>query len=222
MQRLGWKLDLIARVNARVHAPAVSAPGPASWSGISATHSQYRHVQVKGRFLHGEQTFVLTTTHKGRGFWVMAPLQTQRGFIVLVNRGFVPANHLGTPEAQVPAPQQPVRVTGLLRITESGGAFLRPNKPAHNRWYSRDVAAIAKHDGLASDSVAPYFIDADATPGSSGPPTGGLTKIHFRNAHLQYAITWYVLALLVVICAVIVTRYERRKRRHAADPEQRG
>ena len=91
-------------------------------------------------------------------------------------------------------------MTGLLRITEPHGGFLHDNDPAHDRWYSRDVEAIAQARGLSR--VAPYFIDADAAPagpddrGSSPGPIGGLTVIAFRNDHLLYAITWFSLALL--------------------------
>ena len=51
---------------------------------------------------------------------------------------------------------------------------------------------------LAPDWIAPYFIDADATPNPGGLPVGGMTRVSFRNAHLAYALTWYGLALLLV------------------------
>jgi surfeit locus 1 family protein len=90
------------------------------------------------------------------------------------------------------------RIVGLLRISEPRGSFARNNDPADNRWYSRDVAAIAATRGLAN--VAPYFVDAAAgqnPAGSPDRPTGGLTVISFPNSHLVYAITWYALALMV-------------------------
>ena len=89
-------------------------------------------------------------------------------------------------------------------MTEPKGAFLRSNNPAEDRWYSRDVAAIAKARGLSS--VAPYFIDADASPNPGGLPVGGLTVISFPNTHLIYAITWFALAGLVAIGMVYATR----------------
>ena len=94
------------------------------------------------------------------------------------------------PEGQVAGERA---VSGLLRLTEPGGGFLRSNDPAARRWYSRDVAAIAAAARLAPP-VAPYFIDADATPNPGGLPLGGLTVVRFRNAHLSYALTWFALA----------------------------
>src|SRR3546814_7385898 len=93
---------------------------------------------------------------------LLSPLETTRGFTVFVNRGFVGQDH---PPAMLAPPAGPQRVTGLLRVTEPGGAFLRRNDPAHDHWYSRDVAAIARARGLGV--VAPYFIDADRAAASA-------------------------------------------------------
>lgn len=213
--RLEWKLDLIARADARVHAEPVPAPGPAAWPGINARQHEYLHVRVRGRFLADGQTLVRATTARGRGFWVLTPLHTQRGFIVLVNRGYLPSDASGAPSAPVPPPSQPVTVTGLVRMSEPDGWLLRPNDPQHGRWYSRDVAAIAADAGLPARKVAPYFIDADQSTTPREPPIGGMTVVHFRNEHLPYALTWLALAGLVVAGAVIVTRYEKRRRREA-------
>lgn len=95
-------------------------------------------------------------------------------------------------------------MTGLLRLSEPGGAFLRANDPAGDRWFSRDVAAIAAAKGLAN--VKLYFIDADATPNMGGLPIGGLTVVTFRNSHLVYALTWYALAIMSVGAVYLVLR----------------
>jgi surfeit locus 1 family protein len=100
-----------------------------------------------------------------------------------------------------------VRVTGLLRITEPGGGFLRSNDPAADRWYSRDVAAIAARRGLGG--TAPFFLDAEAAAGPGRYPVGGLTVVSFPDNHLVYALTWFGLALLALGGAVTVFRHGR-------------
>jgi len=205
LQRLSWKHDLIARVEARVDARPVSAPGPAAWSGITQETAEYLRVRVSGRFLPGKETFVRAVTERGGGYWVLAPLATDEGFVVLVNRGFVP------PERRdAAAGPSTATVTGLLRLTEPDGGFLRSNDPARDRWYSRDVAAIAAARGLGR--VAPYFIDADAAPNPGGWPVGGLTRVRFSDNHLVYALTWFCLAFLALV-AVWRLLHERRPRR---------
>ncbi len=101
-------------------------------------------------------------------------------------------------------------MTGLLRITEPRGGFLRTNDPAGDRWYSRDIAAIAAARGLSN--VAPYFIDADATPNPDGWPRGGLTIVKFPNSHLVYALTWFGMALMTLVGFGLLVREVRRRR----------
>ena len=218
VQRLAWKRELIARVDARVHAAPVPAPPVAQWPQVQAASHEYLRVWLEGRFLHDKEALVQATTALGAGFWVLTPLRQDDGSMVIVNRGFVP------PQAREPArrgrtaPEGPVRVEGLLRISEPAGGFLRHNDPGADRWFSRDVPAIAAARGLPAAQVAPYFIDADADTDAIGTsaaapatwPAGGLTVIRFPNSHLIYAITWYTLALMVLAGAVYAWRHERR------------
>ena len=214
LRRLSWKRHLIAETGVRVHQPPVTAPGPEQWSSIRAGHLQYLHVRTSGRFLYDDETLVHGTSRNGYGYWLMTPLRSDAGFIMLINRGYIPASMPGTAGYRaLPRPAGEVTVTGLLRLSVPHGGFLRPNDPAQNRWYSRDVDAIAASLKLPSDTVAPYFIDADAQPDRPGWPAAGQTVIHFPNHHLNYAITWYTLALGVVLAAGFVVRYEWRSRR---------
>ena len=166
LKRRVWKLDLIARVEQRVHAPPMAAPGPAQWPQVSAVTDEYRHVTVTGTFLDESQTLVQAVTDLGAGYWVLTPLRTADGSIVLVNRGFIPPDDRGRVARVTAQPRDGANatVTGLLRMTEPRGAFLRHNDAAANHWYSRDVQAIAAARGLTLTDVAPYFIDADAAP----------------------------------------------------------
>jgi surfeit locus 1 family protein len=188
VQRRAWKLDLIARTEAMLKAPPVPAPPPAQWGRVDAGDA-YRPVLASGRYRANADSYVQAATALGGGFWVLTPLDTG-GFTVLVNRGFVPPGQ----RSRTPVPTGPVAVRGLLRLTEPGGGFLRSNDPAADRWYSRDVAAIAGRRGLGR--TAPYFIDAVATPGVEWP-RGGLTVVSFHNNHLVYALTWFGLAALL-------------------------
>jgi surfeit locus 1 family protein len=233
LQRLQWKLALIERVEQRVHAAPAPAPGPDRWPRVNAEADEYRHVRVTGTFLYELTTLVQATTALGSGYWLLTPLRSADGYVVLVNRGFIPAQAddrarhdflNGTRDAdkhQSRADFGVSTVNGLLRMSEPGGAFLRHNNPTGNRWYSRDVQAIAAARGLPH--VAPYFVDADAaeepadekSEGSANAPIGGLTVISFHNNHLVYALTWYALALMVAGACLWVGREERRMRHGA-------
>ena len=199
IHRRAWKLALIEQVDARAHATPVAPPGPGV--AVTAANDAYRRVIVRGVFLNGRETFVRAATALGSGYWVVTPLRTADG-VVLINRGYV------SPEQRTvhakPAGEQ--TVTGYLRISEPGGGFLRSNDPAHDRWYSRDVAAIAQ---ARSVRAAPYFIDADRV--GDAAPVGGLTVIAFPNNHLVYMLTWFGLAGLTLVGFGIFVRQDRRR-----------
>lgn len=211
--RLQWKLALIERVESRVNAAPVAPPPPSRWAEVSKASDEYRRVRLSGHFLYEYTTPVQAVSDLGAGFWLLTPLCSTDGSIVLVNRGFIPAS--GNTAERYPARRAegnpcvnasgaPHTLTGLLRIAEPGGGFLRDNDPARNRWFSRDVAGIAAARGLApangAPALAPFFVDAargQDPAGAPDQPVGGLTVISFQNNHLVYAITWYALALMV-------------------------
>lgn len=194
VERRAWKLALIAQVERRVTAAPVAAPGPEQWRRITAERDGYRHVVATGRYRDDDTTFVQAVTGRGPGFWAITPFVTARGFVILVNRGFVARRGPVLPDSTA-------RVTGLLRLSEPGGGFLRRNDPARDRWYSRDVSAIARARGIGA--AAPYFIDADAGP-AGAEPVGGLTVVRFSNNHLVYALTWFTLAAMVAGAGAMV------------------
>lgn len=203
LHRREWKHALIARVDARIHAAPVAAPGPEAWPKIGEDDA-YRRITIAGSFARAEDTLVQAVTGLGPGWWVLTPLRDDRGFTVLVNRGYI-----SSPPAP-PPPHGRARVVGLLRPSEPGGGFLRHNDPRADRWYSRDTVAIARARGLGR--VAPYFIDADAAPDPGGTPVGGLTVVAFSDNHLQYALTWFCLALLLAGGMAYIVREEWRAR----------
>jgi surfeit locus 1 family protein len=224
IQRLFWKLDLIARVDQRVHADPVAAPGPSAWSQVRAASHEYLHVRVTGVYLYAQTVRVQAATVLGSGFWLLTPLRSEDGHFYLINRGYV-TGAMPDVQAQAAVAGQPVSVVGLLRISEPGGGFLRHNDAAAERWFSRDVEAIAAAHKLDPSRVAPYFIDAQANSGvvsgnqgqesqmlADGVPVPGLTVITFHNSHLVYAFTWYALALMMAGACFWVVRDDRRSR----------
>jgi surfeit locus 1 family protein len=208
IERRAWKLDLIARVEARIHAPPAMLPTPGSWPRLDMRDAEYRRVRLSGTFDHDRETLVQALTERGAGFWVLTPLRTPQG-IVLVNRGFVPPERRQSATRSAGQIGGGTTVIGLMRASEPTGGFLRANDPAAGRWHSRDVAAIARARRLGA--VAPFFVDADASPNPGGYPVGGLTVVRFRNAHLVYAVTWFALAILSAAGAVLLLRTPERR-----------
>ncbi len=153
-------------------------------------------------------------TGLGRGCRGLTRLQSEEGWWLLVTGAFVVGAHRSPATRAYAQVAGKVTVSGLLRVSEPGGGFLRRNEPALGRWTSRDVPAIAAARGLPAERVAPYFVDAaESVPGG---PVGGLTVVRFHNSHLVYALTWFALAGIVLYGGVQLARRERRLHRGLA------
>jgi len=203
IERLFWKRDLIARRDAAVTA----APAPVPKTLAEARGMEYRHVSDEGSFLYDKEIFLGATSDAGgQGYQVLTPLLEPGGRVVFVNRGYIPAELKDSARrsaAQIPGT---VHVQGLLRLppTARPNWFLPGNRPDLNYWFWVDLPAMAAADNL--DRVAPFYIDADATPNPGGWPKGGVTRLTLPNNHLQYAITWFSLAIALIVIYVLFHR----------------
>ncbi|MES2907129.1 MAG: SURF1 family protein, partial [Pseudomonadota bacterium] len=150
----------------------------------------------------------------GVGWWIFMPFELSDGGVVFVNRGFVPQElkHPSLRPKSLALPSNQV-IEGLIRLKELPGQFTPPSDPKTNEWYLRDPAAFAQYDSLeASQAVAPVLID-QISPNKDTLPQPSEGVVHFSNNHLQYAFTWYALALVLVVMTFLFLR----KRRKAAE-----
>ncbi|HJW41914.1 MAG TPA: SURF1 family protein [Rhizomicrobium sp.] len=213
LQRLQWKLTLIDQVNRNL----VAAPLPLDRILALGSDAQYHRVALAGRFDNAKESYVYGTDADGAPVYhVVVPFRTDDGRALLIDRGIVPRALLDPVTRPRGILAGETHVVGVWRESQGAGAFTPPPDLAHRIWYSRDVASIARADGIAL--VAPVLIEAGATPNSGGWPKGGQTVVTFRNEHLQYAITWFLMAagLLAVYIAYHVSIGRLSFRRPAA------
>lgn len=225
VQRLHWKRDLVTNARERPKQTPVPAPGPDTWPDFDFDHYNFQPVAVTGRFGADEiHVYTVLTkpngTHRGQGFWIMAPFVTSDGWTLMVNRGFVPgAKKQAQSRPGSEAPEGVVELVGLVRRAPKANSFTPDNNVESNEWYLRDPVAIGQHLGVEDAKLAPYSVDliAGMTP-SGGLPQAGETRMNFTNSHLQYAITWYGLALTLigVYVAFMWTRWRAGK---SSDPQ---
>jgi surfeit locus 1 family protein len=199
LDRKVWKEDLIARLNARLsHAPQ-DLPPRAGWPQLHQDGEEFRRVAFPAEFLDGEEALVYTAGSplrpdvKGPGYWVFAPARLAGGSIVLVNRGFVPPERKDPTERAEGTPHGVVDVVGVMRWPEARGAFTPADDPKKNIWFLRDSKSIADFKKWAT--VAPFYIDQEGPVPAGGWPKPGQLEVRLPDDHLQYAITWFGLAL---------------------------
>ncbi len=192
VERLHWKLDLIATMNTKMHA-APMAVDDAGGALAQLPQNEYARVLLQGRFDNAKETYVFATDPElGAVYHVLTPFTTDAGHIYLVDRGMVPPGKRNPSTRQEGWMTGETSVTGIWRTPDAPGWFTPPPDLAHRIWYARDVKAIAAFDHI--QLAAPVVIEADATPNPGGWPKGGQTVVDLPNNHLSYAVTWFGLA----------------------------
>jgi surfeit locus 1 family protein len=199
LQRKAWKEDLIAKIAERVGA----APVPISVTTATLPDGEdfnYLHVVVTGRFHHNKERYLYAPARAGLGWHVYTPLEWAPAHFVWINRGFVPDERKDPARRRQGQLPGEVAVTGLVRAGREKGLFTPANDIAGNLWYWPDVAAMhASAFAGTGASTLPLTVDADLRPEPPGGlPRGGVTRLDLPNRHLEYALTWYGLALTLV------------------------
>ncbi|HMI95679.1 MAG TPA: SURF1 family protein [Micropepsaceae bacterium] len=190
IERLHEKEALIATVQAGISAPPVPL---ADALARGAANAEWRHVRVTGHFLHDKEIYVFSRGPKGAvGVDIVTPLVLKDGGTVLIDRGFVPEALHESKTRQAAQVTGEVSLTGVLRLSQQPGLFTPAPNTDTRLWFVKDVPSMAKTAGVIVPSL---IIEADATPNPGGWPLGGQTRVEFANDHLQYAVTWFGLAL---------------------------
>jgi surfeit locus 1 family protein len=212
LERRAWKEGLIAERAERLALPPLRAVDLARPPEELAS----RRIQLAGRYLHDREIILQAKTRRGSGeagAHVVTPLVLADAHsIVLVDRGWVPQARVDPAtraEGQIPGP---VEVGGIVMPAGRASSWTPDNDPARGAWFYVDPPAIAAHLlqrgglGAVPARVPDLVVDADATPNPGGLPVGGQTATELPNRHLEYALTWYSLALALVAVYVLYVR----------------
>jgi surfeit locus 1 family protein len=200
MSRKAGKDALIAKIAERVSAPPIRLAGDGQVTRVETDDPEYMHVSFRGRFHHDKERYLYAPAPAGLGWHVYTPLEWAPAHFVWINRGFVPDARKDPATRSEGQLSGEVEITGLLRVRHDKGAFVPDNDVAHNLWYWPDVAAM-QASAFAGTGARTYAaaVDADLRPEPPGGlPRGGVTRLDLPNRHLEYALTWYGLALTLI------------------------
>jgi surfeit locus 1 family protein len=209
VERLHWKNGLIAAREAALAAPVASPPA----TPTAALDLEFHPITIEGTFLYDNETYKHAIGPKGElGFDVMTPLRNGTGRIVLVDRGFVPVDRRALSSRAAGNPAATTRVQGFIRSPPATkpGWFIPDNKPQAGEWFWLDLPALAATQSLP-DMMPFYYIQAGPAPNRGGWPKGSSPDPKdLPNNHLQYAITWFSLALAAAVIYVLSQRRSSR------------
>jgi surfeit locus 1 family protein len=213
LDRKTWKENLIAALQTRLtHAPG-DLPPRDQWARLNQQTEEFQRVGFPAEFLPGQQALVYSAGSafrpdvKGPGYWVFAPARLAGGSVVIVDRGFVP---LDRKDAAAKTPAGSVDIVGIVRWPETRGLFTPADDVKENTWYLRDIKAMAAAHHWAN--VAPFYVEMEQPSPPGGLPKPGRLVVNLPDNHLQYAITWFGLALgLFAVYVVFIVRRLRRQ-----------
>jgi surfeit locus 1 family protein len=216
LDRKVWKENLIAQLTERLDAAPSALPARSDWDRLTQDKDEFRRVTFPAQFIGGEEALVyaagsaLRSDIKGPGYFVLAPARLPGGSIVIVNRGFVPVERKDPATRTAGLPQDVIDVVGVMRWPEARGTFTPADEPQNNVWYLRDQKAIAQ--AKKWDTSAPFYIDQESPVPPGSLPLPAKLEVHLPDNHLQYAITWFGLALALagVYVVWLAGRFRRR------------
>lgn len=202
VQRYGWKTGLIAKLQARVQAPAVPLPD----ASAKPEDIEFLHVRVSGTFLYDHEFFLLgRSLHGNPGLHVLTPLHRADGKgYVLIDRGWIPFDRRDPSTRAEGQVKGVVSFDGIIRLAKGPGLFTPDNNPARNEWYFVDPAAMARTAGI--DRMPDYYVLSGATDTPGTYPVARQWRIDIRNDHAQYAVTWYLMAIALIVIYILYHR----------------
>lgn len=206
MQRLEWKTQLLERIKERQAAAAVELPTDLAIPG----QLEFRRVALEGRFQPSREAHLFTTNNFGvPGYHIYAPFRLKDGRVLIVNRGWVPEN-LRLPETRPESRLDgPLRLSGVVRLSREPGWFTPDNDPGANIWYYADLEAMAAYLGVKG--ALPLFVELDRGSAPGDWPRGGVSRLNIPNNHLVYAITWFSLAVILLVIFGLWLRKARNR-----------
>ncbi|AOO80921.1 SURF1 family protein [Bosea vaviloviae] len=223
LERMTEKHDFIARLEAQAAGAPAVMPAASNWATLDPAKLDLTRVAASGAFIDGPFASVRTTIASGGpgtrqlsgfGRWVFQGFRLAGGGTILINRGFVPENRLG----EIKPAAGPATVTGFLRAAEARNAFTPSDLPAQREFYTRDPAAIAASLGLSGGPS--FYLEAERQGDGLIPPAGVDPKeliARIPDNHLQYALTWFGLALtLLGVFAAFVLQARKIPQAHKA------
>ena len=179
VQRLAWKEALLADIEARISGDPVGLP-----DSPDPEADRFLPVAVSGELLPGEVHVLVSVKQVGPGYRIIAPFRVGDRTILL-DRGFVRIE-----DKNKDRQTGPMEVAGNLHWPDEIDGYTPEPDLKENIWFARDVPALA-----AELDTEPVLLIARSRtdPGVTPLPvdTAGIP-----NDHLQYAVTWFGLALV--------------------------
>jgi surfeit locus 1 family protein len=195
VHRLAWKTAILTDIGTRLAAaPVALPPDPVP------DRDRYLKVAARGAIEPGELHVYTSAPGLGVGYRVIAPLRLDDGRRILLDRGFVPIA-----DKDLTRRLGPIAVEGTLGWPQETDRFTSEPDRTKNIWYARDVPRMAEALGTLPAMLVTVSSD------DPGGPMPMPVSVNIPNDHLQYSITWFLLAVVwAMMTGYLLYRIKRR------------
>jgi surfeit locus 1 family protein len=207
--RLGEKQAQLAEIAQRTMAAPVTL-SEALARRAKDSDIEFVAVRARGVFDHGSERHKLATFEGSPGWQIITPFRSDEGIVALVDRGVVPADLKDAAKRlENPAPME---LNAVVRIHGRERGFFDPDNDADgNLWHWWDVPAMLSSIAISPDmKVAPFVLQELPGNDPNRFPRATSPEAQLRNSHLQYAVTWFALALALLVIAGLFIRKQVR------------
>ncbi len=194
VKRLKWKSQLI---NERV---ASFELDPINLEDIiNPEKNEFRKVLVKGEILNEHEMFMPALSKRGNnGFHILVPIKTKDNNYIIYDTGWIPLKKKKKEDRVNNISSNFETFEAVIRTSGRKGYFQPDNDTDTNTWFFVEPTKMSNFIGIKLQKN--FYLEA-FNNGPNGYPLGNQTRIYLRNNHLQYALTWLMIALgLVGVC----------------------
>jgi surfeit locus 1 family protein len=212
LQRLAHKQALLDEIGRRALADPVEL-SEAIKLQQTGKNIEFMKVWARGRFLHDAEKHMIAALDGNPAWEVVTPLITTYNVLILVVRGLVPDEKRNSAKRAEGNPAGEVEIAGII-INNKGkrGLFTPDNDIKGNMWFWWDVPAmLASTAAPPGASPALFVLHVMPVAGEKDLPRPAVPRAALRNNHLQYAITWFSLALVLAVIAGLFIRGQMKK-----------
>ena len=198
IHRLEWKLGLIEQIETRAFMDPIKLPDDTS----NLDDLEYQSVQVTGQFNNDQEMTMYSVGPNGEpGYDLYTPFYTENGIAIIVNRGWVPERIKDQSTRPDTIENSTVTIEGLLRKPGAKLWYGPENEPENNNWYYGNLPMMAQEKGIGNPY--PMYLFEARDQGDNSFPVAGRTEFNIVNNHLDYVLTWFGLAITLVVIYLV-------------------
>lgn len=193
VDRLVWKLSLIEKIETRASMPPASLPD----GTVDMDELEYMSVSILGSFNNDQEMTMYSIGPNGApGYDLYTPFMASNGSVIIINRGWVPEQIKSQSSRPESLAFGEVTVAGLLRKPWAKLWYGPENEPNNNNWFYGNIEGMSKAKNL--QNIFPMYLYAAENAERDDYPIAGRTEFNIVNNHLDYALTWFGLAIVLV------------------------